>query len=251
MSGRSSKLDLMRSTLVGVLLVFSLDTELQSVVPLLKSIEQTYHLSATEGAWALRDGIALGRRSRSCHGWETFRTAAAVTDHAGDRGRRQRDLCGGHRPGDLHPWASDCRRQRRLAALLRDPAGPQPPQRGGRSIRGTGDPGDRCAVCVSFIYGGVVIQAGGSVRVALWIIAGISAALVVLSGGWSTSPHPDPDRRRLPRRPLLGGGFAALVTGISEANTWGWGSTKVLVSSSSPSSCSSSGPAGSFAAPTR
>ena len=226
-----SKLDLLRSTLIGVLLVFSLDTELQSVVPLLKSIEQAYHLSATEGAWALSaTGIAAGAtipllsRLGDIFGLRRLLLITLTVVAAGNVicalatgpvtfifGRA---IVGINAGLPLYYAILRARSHRkevadRYAGLLTLAIG--------------------CAVCVSFIYGGVVIQAGGSVRLALWIIAGISVALVGVVGALVDEV---PTRTRVGvdyfGGLLLGAGFAALVTGISEANTWGWGSTKVV-----------------------
>ena len=226
-----SKLEFLRSTLVGVLLVFSLDTELQSVVPLLKSIEHTYHMSATEGAWALSaTGIAAGAtipllsRLGDIFGLRRLLLITLAIVAAGNvicalaAGPATfifgRAIVGVNAGLPLYYAILRARSHRkevadRFAGLVTLAIG--------------------CAVCVSFIYGGVVIQAGGSVRVALWIIAGISAALVLVV--WRLVDEV-PTRTRIGvdylGGLLLGGGFAALVTAISEANNWGWGSTKVL-----------------------
>ena len=85
------------------------------------------------------------------------------------------------------------------------------------------------AVVLGFLFGGIIIQSGGSARLALWIIAGVSIALVGVV--WLLVEEV-PFRVRVSvdylGAVLIGSSLAAVVTAFSQANSWHWGSVKVI-----------------------
>lgn len=82
---------------------------------------------------------------------------------------------------------------------------------------------------VSFLLGGVILEAGGSARTAIWVIAVL--AVVVAALVWAFVPD-SPVRARVRLdwvgSVLLGAGLALAVVALGEANDWGWGAGSTL-----------------------
>jgi MFS family permease len=219
------------AVIIGVLIVFSLDTELLSIIPMLKDIESTYHLSPVQGAWALSaTGITAGAtipllsRLGDIFGLRRLLLITLAIVAAGNiicalangpaifiAGRAIIGINAGLpiyyailRARSHSKQVAD-----RYAGLLTLAIG--------------------CALTLSFFYGGIIIQAGGTVRLALWIVAGVS--LVVIAAVWLLVEEV-PTRTRVGvdylGALLIAAAFASLVTGIGQGNSWGWGSARVL-----------------------
>lgn len=82
---------------------------------------------------------------------------------------------------------------------------------------------------LSFLLGGIILEAGGSARTAIWVIAVL--AVIVAALVWAFVPD-SPVRAKVRLdwvgSVLLGVGLALAVVALSEANSWGWGSGSTL-----------------------
>ncbi|MFZ0976594.1 MAG: MFS transporter [Solirubrobacteraceae bacterium] len=216
---------------IGALLVFSLDTEQLTVVPLLGRLDSAVGMTATQSAWALSaTGIMAAAtvpvisRLGDIFGMRRMLLATLAVVAAGNI------LCavaGG--PTSFILGRAVIGVNAGLAiyyALLR-----------GRS--GSARVLDRyvglmtvavgAGLALSDVLGGTVIAVGGSVRVVLWIIAG--ASLAVLAVVWLLVEDVTTRTRvgvDVAGAALLATGLAALVTGIGHGNSWGWGSPLII-----------------------
>ncbi|WP_375481088.1 MFS transporter [uncultured Jatrophihabitans sp.] len=220
----------LRALLIGVLIVVSLDTELLTVIPLLRNIEHEFHLSLTQGAWALSaTGIAAGAsiplltRLGDIYGLRRLLliTLAIVTIGniicAVSTGPVMfiigRSVVGVNAALPLY------------YAVLRAVS---PSQQAIDRFVGVMTAAIGVAVSVSFLLGGIIVNAGGSARTTLWIIAGLSTLVLAL-----VAVMVDEVPIRVVAAVdwlgglLLAGGLALLVAGIGQGNAWGWKSGSV------------------------
>ncbi len=216
---------------IGALLVFSLDTEQLTVVPLLGRLDSAVGMTATQSAWALSaTGIMAAAtvpvisRLGDIFG---MRPMLLVTLAVVAAGNVVCALAGG--PTSFILGRAVIGVNAGLAiyyALLRGRSG---------SVRaldryvGLMTAAVGAGLVLSDVLGGAVLAVGGSVREVLWIIAGASLALLAVV--WllvEDVPTRTRVRVDVAGAVLLATGLAALVTGIGHGNGWGWGSSRVI-----------------------
>lgn len=223
--------DVKLAAFIGCLIILALDTETLTVIPLLGDLQKEYGMSPAQGAWSLsatgvaaaatvpliaRLGDVLGMRRMLLATLLVVATGSLICALAtGPSSFIFGRVVVGINAGLPLYYAMLRSRSDSAAAADR--------YVGSMTVAlGT-------AVCISILLGGVVTSLGGSVRVVLWIIAGL--ALCVVAVVYLLVPD-SPTRARVRidylGALLLAGGLAALVIGIGQANAWGWGSTKVL-----------------------
>ncbi|GLY86091.1 MFS transporter [Actinoallomurus iriomotensis] len=216
---------------IGLLIVFCLDTEQLTVIPLLKDITATFSLSPAQSAWVLSaTGIAA---------------AASVPVLS-----RLADLFGMRRMlllTTLMVVAGNvvCVFAQTPAALLtgrvivgfnaalpiyyailrgRSRSGRESDKYSGAMTFVIG-----LAISGSYLMGGAVISLGGGVRTVFWLITVLS--LVLFAFVW-LFVEDIPVRTRVPLdyvgALLLAAGLTLLVYSIGEANDWGWGSGRLI-----------------------
>ncbi|RJQ83672.1 MFS transporter [Amycolatopsis panacis] len=216
---------------IGSLLVISADTETLSVVPLLGSLNETFHMSAAQGAWSLSaTGIAgaaavpLLARLGDIFGIRRLLLISLLLVVVGNvmcavatgptifiTGRTVLGMSAAYPLfyAVLRLRAATTGGVDRASGLM-------------TAAMGAG-------ISISFLLGGFVLQQGGTVRLVLWIMTALSALVFVLS--WAFVP--DSVTRTQPRVDYLGavlvaGALSSLVIGIGLGNKWGWTSLGTL-----------------------
>ena len=216
---------------IGALLVFSLDTEQLTVVPLLGRLNSAVGMTATQSAWALSaTGIMAAAtvpvisRLGDIFGMRRMLLATLAVVAAGNilcavAGGPTTFILGraviGVNAG-LAIYYALLRGRSRSARVLDRYVGLMTVAVG-------------AGLALSDVLGGTVLAVGGSVRVVLWIIAGASLALLAVV--WllvEDVPTRTRVRVDVAGAALLATGLAALVAGIGHGNGWGWGSSRVI-----------------------
>lgn len=216
--------------IVGLMwLTFS--AEAQTILPLLRTLEVQYKLTSTEGAWAVSivgvvSAAVLATLCRAADVWgvRPVLLVSLVT------------IIVGNLLSAIAPGATLFLVGRGVAGFtaatpliltvfrLRSESDRRLDKHMGVLTAAQG-----FALVVSFLLGGIILDAGGTARDAIWVIV----ALGVVVGLLVYLFVPDSPVRARVRLDwggsfLLGAGLALVVVALGEANSWGWGGADTL-----------------------
>jgi MFS family permease len=216
---------------VGCLIVLCLDAQGLSLIPLLPLLEHQYSLTPAEASWALSATALVAA------------AGAPTLTRLGDRVGMRRlvllslvvSVAGNVASAIAHDFALFVIGRAALGlsaaaplvyAILRARSTSERRTNLGVGILtlaiGVG-------VAVAYLLSGVIIEADGSVRVVFWVMAAMS--LVALLVAWAILP----DAPVRPSQPIdyvgaigVGAGLICLVLAITQGNSWGWSSGRIL-----------------------
>ena len=218
--------------IVAILIIFVADAQSLTLIPLVRTMEAQYHISAAEASWAISilsivgaAGIPLVTRLGDKFGMRRLVLLSLIVCVIGNllcaiasgfalllAGRIVLGL------GAAVPLTY---------AILRERA---------TSVKGTNrgvgfiTAALGAAISLSFLLGGVVLQLKGSIHTVFWVM--VILAVLALAIAWVLLPdstNRDSSEIDYVGASLLAAGLVPIVLAVTEGNTWGWRSLPVLI----------------------